>query len=70
MIQEFKEGRRANQQAPQVLFSHKDPPQELRDAVGAGHSLYTGDNVGYVTFGAALGSLASCLVVPGYQRAV
>lgn len=49
-LQEFKEGRRANQQAPQVLFSHKDPPQELRDAMGAGYSLYTGNNVGYVTF--------------------
>lgn len=49
-LQEFKEGRRANQQAPQVLFSHKDPPQELRDAMGAGANLYTGDNVGYVTF--------------------
>lgn len=49
-LQEFKEGRRANQQAPQVLFSHKDPPQELKDAMGAGASLYTGNNVGYVTF--------------------
>lgn len=49
-MQEFKEGRRANQQAPQVLFSHKDPPQELKDALGAGASLYTGSNVGYVTF--------------------
>ena len=32
-LKEFKEGRRANQQAPQVLFSHKDPPQELKDAL-------------------------------------
>ncbi len=50
-IKEFKEGRRANQQAPQVLFSHKEPPQELKDALGAGEVLYTGSNVGYVTFG-------------------
>lgn len=49
-MQEFKEGRRANQAAPQVLFSHKDPPQELKDAMGGGASLYTGNNVGYVTF--------------------
>jgi actin related protein 2/3 complex subunit 2 len=50
-LQEFKEGRRANQQAPQVLFSHKEPPQELKDAMGGGARLYTGNNVGYVTFG-------------------
>ena len=28
-MQEFKEGRKASQTAPQVLFSHKDPPREL-----------------------------------------
>jgi len=44
-LQEFKEGRRGNQQAPQVIFSHKDPPAELQDS-----SALTGDNVGYVTF--------------------
>jgi len=49
-LQEFKEGRRANQQAPQVLFSHKEPPQELKDVMGSGARLYTGENVGYVTF--------------------
>lgn len=45
-MQEFKEGRRASHTAPQVLFSHKEPPLELNntDAV-------TGDNIGYVTFG-------------------
>lgn len=44
-LQEFKEGRRGNQQAPQVLFSHKDPPRELDDSAAL-----TGDNVGYITF--------------------
>ncbi len=44
-LQEFKEGRRGNEQAPQVLFCHKDPPQELADS-----SALTGENVGYVTF--------------------
>ncbi|XP_014286731.1 probable actin-related protein 2/3 complex subunit 2 [Halyomorpha halys] len=44
-MQEFKEGRRASHTAPQVLFSHKEPPLELynTDAV-------VGDNIGYVTF--------------------
>ena len=50
-MQEFKEGRRANGLAPQVLFTHKEPPQELKDAMGVhGNKLYTGSNVGYVTF--------------------
>ncbi|KAH3719715.1 probable actin-related protein 2/3 complex subunit 2 [Dreissena polymorpha] len=44
-MQEFKEGRRNFQQAPQVLFSHKDPPSEL-----AGTDARTGDNIGYITF--------------------
>jgi len=44
--QEFKEGRRNYQQAPQVLFSHKDPPAELQ-----GTNARTGDNIGYITFG-------------------
>jgi len=44
-MQEFKEGRRKYQQAPQVLFSHKDPPQEL-----ANTNARTGDNIGYITF--------------------
>lgn len=45
-MQEFKEGRRASHTAPQVLFSHKEPPLELlnTDAV-------VGENIGYVTFG-------------------
>lgn len=44
-MQEFKEGRRNYQQAPQVLFSHKEPPQELQ-----GTGAKTGDNIGYITF--------------------
>ena len=44
-MQEFKEGRRGSQTAPQVLFSHKEPPQELQ-----GTSARTGENVGYITF--------------------
>lgn len=44
-MQEFKEGRRKYQQAPQVLFSHKEPPQELQDT-----DARTGDNIGYITF--------------------
>ncbi|XP_074658905.1 actin-related protein 2/3 complex subunit 2-like [Tubulanus polymorphus] len=44
-MQEFKESRRTAQQAPQVLFSHKDPPSEL-----SGTDAKTGDNIGYITF--------------------
>eukprot|EP01137_Pigoraptor_chileana_P015685 Opistho-2@71966 len=44
-LQEFVDARRNVQQAPQVLFTHKDPPREL-DGLGA----RTGDNIGYVTF--------------------
>ena len=46
MRQEFKEGRRRYQQAPQVLFSHREPPMELQNTDAA-----TGDNIGYITFG-------------------
>ena len=46
IFQEFKEGRRASQTAPQVLFSHRDPPRELE-----GTGAKTGDNIGYITFG-------------------
>ena len=45
-FQEFKEGRRNYQQAPQVLFSHKDPPSELQNT-----DARTGENIGYITFG-------------------
>lgn len=44
-MQEFKEGRRASSTAPQVLFSHKEPPLELRGSDAA-----VGDNIGYITF--------------------
>jgi len=44
-MQEFKEGRKASQTAPQVLFSHKDPPRELEGTDAA-----RGDNIGYITF--------------------
>lgn len=44
-MQEFKEGRRASHTAPQVLFSHKEPPLELQ-----GTDARTGDDIGYITF--------------------
>ncbi|XP_038045275.1 actin-related protein 2/3 complex subunit 2-like [Patiria miniata] len=44
-MQEFKEGRRGAQNAPQVLFSHKEPPLELQGTDAA-----TGENIGYITF--------------------
>lgn len=45
-MQELKEGRRASHTAPQVLFSHREPPMEL-----ANTDARIGDNIGYVTFG-------------------
>lgn len=45
-MQELKEGRRASHTAPQVLFSHREPPLEL-----ANSDARVGDNIGYVTFG-------------------
>lgn len=45
-MQELREGRRASHTAPQVLFTHKEPPLEL-----ANTDARTGDNIGYVTFG-------------------
>lgn len=45
-MQELKEGRRASHTAPQVLFSHREPPMEL-----ANTEARVGDNIGYVTFG-------------------
>ncbi|XP_072179033.1 actin-related protein 2/3 complex subunit 2-like [Diadema setosum] len=44
-MQEFKEGRKASHTAPQVLFSHREPPLELEGTDAA-----TGDNIGYITF--------------------
>ncbi|CAJ0959528.1 unnamed protein product, partial [Mesorhabditis belari] len=45
-LQEFREGRKASQTAPSVLYSLGEPPMELRDQPGA----RVGDNVGYITF--------------------
>lgn len=45
-MQELREGRRASHTAPQVLFSHREPPLEL-----ANTDAKVGDNIGYVTFG-------------------
>ncbi|XP_076801878.1 actin-related protein 2/3 complex subunit 2-like [Clavelina lepadiformis] len=44
-MQEFKESRRRSQTAPQVLYSHRDPPMELKGLDAA-----VGDNIGYITF--------------------
>ncbi|XP_004537784.1 actin-related protein 2/3 complex subunit 2 [Ceratitis capitata] len=44
-MQELREGRRASHTAPQVLFSHREPPLEL-----AKTDARVGDNIGYVTF--------------------
>lgn len=47
-LQEFVDARRrAIQNAPQVLYSQKEPPLEIRDLPGVRAS---DDNVGYVTF--------------------
>uniref|UniRef100_A0A0M3KJJ1 Arp2/3 complex 34 kDa subunit n=1 Tax=Anisakis simplex TaxID=6269 RepID=A0A0M3KJJ1_ANISI len=45
-LQEFREGRKASQTAPQVLYSVGEPPLELRSCADA----RVGDNVGYITF--------------------
>lgn len=46
-LQEFVDARkRAIQNAPQVLYSHKEPPLEIRDQPG----VKTSDDIGYVTF--------------------
>jgi actin related protein 2/3 complex subunit 2 len=45
-MQAFSDVRGKNPQAPQVLFKHKEAPEEL-----AGTSALSGDNVGYITFG-------------------
>ena len=45
-MQAFVESRRKYQEAPQVLYSYKNPPAELNDV-----SAMVGDNRGYITFG-------------------
>lgn len=54
-MQELREGRRASQTSPQVLFSHKEPPLELQDT-----NARVGDEVGYITFGKKIRHL-NCL---------
>nr|UEK51501.1 ARP2/3-S2 [Parasacculina yatsui] len=44
-MQELKEGRRASHTAPQVLFSPREPPLELKNT-----DARVGDNIGYITF--------------------
>jgi len=44
-MQELKGGQKASHTAPQVLFSHREPPMEL-----ANTDARIGDNIGYVTF--------------------
>jgi actin related protein 2/3 complex subunit 2 len=56
-MQEFLEGRRQYQQAPQVLFSHRDPPRELENT-----NAKTGDNIGYITFGKRRLKPIACLI--------
>jgi actin related protein 2/3 complex subunit 2 len=48
-LQEFVDARRqpSIQNAPQVLYSNRDPPLEIRNVPG----LNRGEDVGYVTFG-------------------
>lgn len=48
-LQEFVDARRqpSIQNAPQVLYSNREPPLEVRNVAG----LNKGDDVGYVTFG-------------------
>jgi actin related protein 2/3 complex, subunit 2 len=48
-MQELKEGRRASHTAPQVLFSHREPPLELQNT-----DAKVGENIGYITFGKEL----------------
>lgn len=46
-FQEFREGRKASQTAPQVLYTVGEPPLELKNSPEA----RVGENVGYITFG-------------------
>lgn len=47
-LQEFVDARkRASQNAPQVLYSHREPPREIKGALGPRAAA---ENVGYVTF--------------------
>ena len=57
-MQEFKEGRKASHTAPQVLFSHREPPMEL-----ANSGARVGENIGYITFGVYLRMLSDRLSI-------
>uniref|UniRef100_A0A915MQ79 Arp2/3 complex 34 kDa subunit n=1 Tax=Meloidogyne javanica TaxID=6303 RepID=A0A915MQ79_MELJA len=46
-LQEFREGRKASQTAPQIIYSVGEPPLELKNCSEA----KIGPNVGYITFG-------------------
>uniref|UniRef100_A0A5S6QNY7 Arp2/3 complex 34 kDa subunit n=1 Tax=Trichuris muris TaxID=70415 RepID=A0A5S6QNY7_TRIMR len=52
-LQEFH-GRRGSQTAPQLIYSHGEPPMELKST-----DARTGDNVGYITF----------VLLPGHTNA-
>lgn len=54
-LQEFVDARRqpSIQTAPQVLFTAKEPPLEIRSAPGLKNS----EDIGYVTFGALVSTL-------------
>ena len=58
-LQEFYDARRlpSIQAAPQVLYSNREPPAEIRHIPG----LSSAENVGYVTFGASTSSATSRL---------
>lgn len=45
-LQEFKDGRKQYQNAPQVLFSYGEKPREIEKV----DNVLSGENVGYVTF--------------------
>lgn len=50
-LQEFVDARkRSVQTAPQVLYSHREPPLDIQHAVPAGRAGANDDNKGYVTF--------------------
>lgn len=53
-LQEFVDARKLPglQNAPQVLYSVREPPMELQGAISSNN---TGNNVGYVTFGTIIG---------------
>lgn len=58
-LQEFYDARRlpSLQSAPQVLYSNREPPSEIRHISG----LSSDENVGYVTFGGSSFSLSLSL---------